>query len=575
MSITPTVSGSSIRMGVKGALYARVSSDQQATEQTIDSQLAKLREQIAADGTMLDEAFVFIDDGVSGKTLARPSLEKLRDAAYAGQFQKLYVHSPDRLARKYAYQVLLVDELREHGIDIIFINHAIGQSPEEEMLLQMQGMFAEYERAKIMERSRRGKRHAACCGSVSVLSAAPFGYRYLAKHEGEEATYVVDPEQATAVRQMFEWVGRDRLSINEVCRRLEKQGTRNSHGKIAWSRSSVWNLLKNPAFCGRALYGKTRVDEARPSVRPSRGRSQVRGRENSRYSTSTTDQIAISVPAIVDEALFSTVQDQLKTNQQVNRERCDGARHLLQGLVVCGCCGYAYYGMSVTRGETRYTYYRCAGTDAHRFGGKRVCQNTQVRIEPLDDAVWRDVQELLREPQLLRREYERRLQSTCEQGPRERTLRLQERDAQGTLSRLIDAYERGLLEPSDFEIRVKRVRERLKKLEVELGQLSAREAEKAHLKAALSCLDEFATRISSGLDEADWQTRRQIIRLLIEKILIEETHVRLVYRITFPLFLQMANSKEILPRFTQKERVLQLCLNRAGGSAFSRTHCHF
>src|SRR6056297_2750478 len=205
------------------AIYARVSSDAQAQEQTIASQVADLRRQVDQDGVTLHDTNCFLDDGVSGSTLHRPALERLRDAAYVGSFQKLYVHSPDRLARKYAYQVLLVDELQKHGIEIVFLNRAIGASPEEDLLLQMQGMFAEYERAKIMERSRRGKRHAATRGSVNVLSAAPFGYRYISRSEGDgQASYEIQEEQAAIVRQVFEWVGRDRLSIGEVTRRLTK-----------------------------------------------------------------------------------------------------------------------------------------------------------------------------------------------------------------------------------------------------------------------------------------------------------------------------------------------------------------
>ncbi len=114
----------------------------------------------------------------------RPALERLRDAAYVGGVQKLYIHSPDRLTRRYAWQVLLVDELQSHGVEIVFLNHTMGSSPEEDLLLQMQGMFAEYERAKILERSRRGKRHAARRGSVNVLSGAPYGYRYVTKRDG-------------------------------------------------------------------------------------------------------------------------------------------------------------------------------------------------------------------------------------------------------------------------------------------------------------------------------------------------------------------------------------------------------
>ena len=240
------------------AIYARVSSEQQAQEQTIASQVAALRERVSADGCSLDEELCFIDDGISGTTLQRPALERLRDQAYAGAFQKLYVHSPDRLARRYAYQVLLVEELRRHAVEIVFLNRAIGVSPEEDLLLQMQGMFAEYERAKILERSRRGKRHAAQRGLVNVLSGAPYGYRYITKHAGGgSAAYEIVPEQAAIVRQIFDWVGRDRLSIGEVARRLKRQGTPSSTGKVWWDRTSVWGMLKNPAYMGHAAFGKT------------------------------------------------------------------------------------------------------------------------------------------------------------------------------------------------------------------------------------------------------------------------------------------------------------------------------
>lgn len=139
------------------AIYARVSSDQQAQQQTIESQLSALRERVRGDGHELSEPLCYVDDGVSGATLARPALEKLRDTAYLGGIDTLYVHSPDRLARKYAWQVLLVDELRSCGVEIVFLNRTLGVSPEEDLLLQMQGMFAEYERAKILEHSRRGR----------------------------------------------------------------------------------------------------------------------------------------------------------------------------------------------------------------------------------------------------------------------------------------------------------------------------------------------------------------------------------------------------------------------------------
>ena len=146
---------------LRPALYARVSSQQQAEANTIASQVEALRARIGEDGLRLDAEFCFQDEGHSGATLLRPALERLRDQAAAGVLDRLYIHSPDRLARSYAYQVLLLEEFRRCGVEVVFLNRPIGRSPEEDLLLQVQGMMAEYERAKIAERSRRGKRHAA------------------------------------------------------------------------------------------------------------------------------------------------------------------------------------------------------------------------------------------------------------------------------------------------------------------------------------------------------------------------------------------------------------------------------
>src|SRR3954462_5041451 len=230
------------------ALYARVSSDQQTEQGTIASQVAALEARILQDGLHLEPDHRFIDAGHSGATLIRPALEHLRDAVAAATVERVYVHSPDRLARRYAYQVLLIDEFRRLGVEIVFLNRAIGTSAEDDLLLQVQGMVAEYERAKLLERSRRGKRHAARMGAVSVLCGAPYGYRYVSKPEGSGAArYEIATEEAQVVRRIFDWVGRDRLSIGEVWRRLQRQGFPTRSGKPAWDRTTVWGLLKNPA----------------------------------------------------------------------------------------------------------------------------------------------------------------------------------------------------------------------------------------------------------------------------------------------------------------------------------------
>jgi site-specific DNA recombinase len=222
------------------ALYARVSSTQQADAGTIESQLSALRERVALEGFALPPSLEFVDDGYSGGSFLRPALERLRDTIYAGVIDRLYVLAPDRLARKYAYQVLLLEEFQQAKVEVVFLNRPSGQSAEDELLLQVQGMMAEYERAKILERTRRGKRYAASQGSVNVLSGAPYGYRYVTKHQGGgQARYELIAEQAQVVRQVFEWVAQERIPIEEVCRRLERNGAVTRTGKTVWNRSSV------------------------------------------------------------------------------------------------------------------------------------------------------------------------------------------------------------------------------------------------------------------------------------------------------------------------------------------------
>ena len=535
---------------VRAAIYARVSSDQQAQEQTIESQVSALREQLIRDGHAVDEELCFLDDGVSGSTLMRPGLERLRDTAYVSSFQKLYVHSPDRLSRRYAYQVLLVDELKKLGIDVVFLNRAIGVSPEEDLLLQMQGMFAEYERAKIMERSRRGKRHKASRGSVSVLSGAPYGYRYITRHDGGgEAAYEIHEEHAAIVKRIFEWVGRDRISIGEVSRRLKSEGIPSARGKPWWDRASVWGILKNPAYSGSAAFGKTRVGTRRSQVRPQRGHSKAPRRTGSTYDTNPDEQIGIAVPAIVSEDLFVAVQEQLTENRLRGRERKRGARYLLQGLVECQCCGYAFYGKKVSRssakGKVPYAYYRCVGTDAYRFGGKRVCENTPVRTDKLNAAVWNDACELLRNPKLLRQEYKRRLESPCDSAGEE-SIRKQLTSAQRTVSRLIDAYADGVLKRDEFDSRIERARKRQSDLEERLTAQQSQTREQTSLREALECLDSFTRTVRDNLDHADWTMRREILRTLIERVLIEPNQIRIVYRINFPLFVKNRQSEKVL-----------------------------
>jgi site-specific DNA recombinase len=518
------------------ALYARVSSEQQADAGTIRSQVSSLLEKIAADGVSLPTTELqFVDEGYSGATLIRPALERLRDGIFNGAVDCVYVHSPDRLARKYAYQILLMDEFQKGGAKIVFLNRKIGDTPEDDLLLQVQGMMAEYERAKILERSRRGKLQSAKRGSVNVLGGAPYGYHYIGKHDGNgDARYEIIFEEARIVQQVFEWIGRDRLSIGEVKRRLDEAGAKTRSGKTFWDRSVIWAMLKNTAYIGKAAFGKTKLGDKRSRLRPQKNSSDRPRQSYSTYDVPQEQWIFIPVPPLVSQELFDAVHEQLSENRLRNREHYRGATHLLQGLICCKSCGYAFYGKPVSnksaKGKTRtYAYYRCIGTDAYRFGGKRICENKQVRTDLVDDLVWKQVAELLHDPRRLEKEYNRRLTK----GPKEAPERLEadRKILQNKISRMIDSYADGLISKEEFEPRVKRNKAQLAKLNEQCKILAEQENNSRQLQLLIVRLDEFAAKLKGKIDKLDWETKRQIIRSLVKSVEVDHERVNVVFRV--------------------------------------------
>jgi site-specific DNA recombinase len=241
------------------AIYTRVSSEQQREQHTIASQTAALIEFATPRELEVPKAWIFEDEGYSGSTLERPGLERVRDLAAEGQIQAVLVYAPDRLSRKYAYQVLLIEELARHGVETIFLNAPQRATAEDQLLVQFQGMIAEYERAQILERSRRGKRHRARAGEISVLSGAPYGYRYVRKSDDAPASYAVIEAEAQVVQQVYDLYTVSGLSIGAITRWLNAEGIATRKAGACWERSTVWAMLRNPAYRGYAGFGKTRV----------------------------------------------------------------------------------------------------------------------------------------------------------------------------------------------------------------------------------------------------------------------------------------------------------------------------
>ena len=527
----------SVTKEIRAALYARVSSEQQASAHTVESQLAALSERARADGVPIPLERQFVDDGHSGATLVRPALDQLRDLVLAGVIDRIYVHSPDRLARNYAYQVLLVDEWRRAGIDIVFLNRPLGQSPEDDLLLQVQGIVAEYERAKIMERSRRGKKHAAERGSLNVMSGAPFGYRYITVRDGGgQAHFEVIPGEARVVRQIFAWVGRDRCSLAEVCRRLQQAGEVTKSGKRVWSHQTVWHILQNPAYQGQAAFGKTRMEPRtqKGRLRPSRGQPAEPRTGRVASTTDRKEWVFVPVPALVKQSLFQAAHEQLHENRKRARQGLRRPGYLLQGLTCCALCGYAYYGKTTHQrglgGRFKdFRYYRCSGTDGYRFGGERVCSNPQVRGDLLEAAVWSQICELLNNPRSLEREHQQTMESGIE-SPEIDKLKAQLLKLQSGLGRLVDGYAEGLIDKAQFTSRISRTKDRIEEIEKRIDATSDHLNRRQQLQLLSSRLEELARHLGHHLEDTEWNSRREVIRALVQRIEIGPSAVTIVPR---------------------------------------------
>ena len=400
------------------AIYARVSGEQQAKEDTIASQLEAVTRRIATDALECDPELRFVDDGYSGTILARPGLERLRDQAAAGAIDRLYMLDPDRLSRKYAYQVLILEELARCGVEVVFLRNPVGRGPEEDLLLQVQGMIAEYERAKIMERCRRGKQHAARRGSVNVLSGAPYGYRYIGKHEGGgEARYQVLAEEARVVRKIFEWVGQERCSIGEVCRRLKARGRPDADRQTGLGPLDGLGDPQEPRLQGdggvrQDALGRVQAAASPPAARPPRAAQAagltgryIIGRSNPHRCPRAGERGPLRGGP-------GSTRGEPATPSRPARRRPVPAPGpgRLQAVRLRLLRQADEPGLGQGQGRVPYAYYRCTGSDAYRFGGQRLCWNKQIRTDMLDAAVWDDVRGLLSEPERVRGEYERRLQ---------------------------------------------------------------------------------------------------------------------------------------------------------------------
>jgi len=519
------------------AIYARVSSEQQREEKTIASQTASLIEFAKSHDLEVPGEWVFEDEGYSGATLERPGLERIRDLAAEGQIQVVLAYSPDRLSRKYAYQILLIEEFARHGVETVFVKSPPGGSAEDQLLVQFQGMIAEYERAQILERSRRGKRHRAHAGEISVMSGAPYGYRYIRKTDEAPAAYLVQEAEARVVQRVYQMYTVEGLSIGEITRQLNTERIPTRKASARWERSTVWALLRNPAYRGVACFGKTRIAARMRVMRPQRRRGVTMPSATASHERPREEWIEIPVPALVTEESFARAQELLYQNKIRSRRRTI-APSVVQGLVSCAKCGYAFSRTSTQTSARKIHYYKCIGSESWRKLGGPVCDNGRfVRQELLDQIVWAEVIRLLEEPALIQQELDRRLAAARSSDPtrkREQSLERGLTHVGKGIERLLNAYQEGLLSLEQLRERMPTLRQRQQTLRTELQAIADQTNDRAAYMRLAETLTAFLARLRSAAETLSVLERQRIVRLLVKEVLVGEDTITIRHSIPMP-----------------------------------------
>jgi len=369
------------------AVYVRVSTLRQQQAQTIEQQLERLQAHIAAQGWSLADEHIFRDDGYSGAQLNRPGLDSLRDRAAMAEFELVLLTSPDRLARKYVHQALILEELERHGCRVEFLDRPMSDDPHDQLVLQIRGAVAEYERTLIADRMRRGRLMKLRAGQLLPWTKAPYGYILDAERPRDPTRVRVNEVEAAIVRQIFAWYTdlEEKMSLYATAKRLSSDdGVPTPSGGQRWNVASIREILKNPAYTGTAYAQRTQTVPARQR----KSALLSVGPGVSHRPRPQEEWIPIPVPAIISQEQFDQAQARLAFNQQIARRNNTQHHYLLRGLVSCGQCRLRCIGRSCSPG---YSYYVCCGkTDALRISQGERCLSRYAPADALDESVWQD-----------------------------------------------------------------------------------------------------------------------------------------------------------------------------------------
>jgi len=511
------------------AIYVRVSTQRQAQSQTIDQQLARLRSYLEGRGWMLPPENIFKDDGFSGARLGRPGLDQLRDKVRRSEVDVVLMTAPDRLARKYVHQVLLLEELEGAGCTVEFVDRPMSQDPHDQLLLQIRGAVAEYERSLITERMRRGRLMKLQAGALLPWSKTPFGYRADPLHPRDPAGIRIEEAEAAVGASIFAWYLADGTTLREVGLRLQAHGFATPGGEKQWAISTIKGLLTNPVYTG-VVYGcRMRARE----VRRRRSPLQVRqgGEQKSVEILPREQWVEVArIPALVTQRESDLVQAKLGQNKQFASRNNKAHAYLLRALVSCGKCQLACLGRTCVSG---HSYYRCQGKRDRLYSARAErCESRLVPVTQLDELVWADLCEVILHPEMIARALERahagnwlpqQLQSRLQ------TLRKGQASLQQQVERLTEAYMSGVIELGEYQRRRGEVEQKIGALVSQEQQVMAQVDRQQEVAELASTIEEFCQRVEKGLAEARFEEKRELVELLIDRVVVTDEEVEIRY----------------------------------------------
>jgi site-specific DNA recombinase len=513
---------------MKVAVYVRVSTLRQQQAQTIEQQLERLLTHIAAQGWHLAEEHIFRDDGYSGAKLNRPGLDSLRDRAAMAEFEMVLITAPDRLARKYVHQILILEELEGHGCRVEFLDRPMSDDPHDQLVLQIRGAVAEYERSLIADRMRRGRLNKLRAGQLLPWTKAPYGYILDVERPRDPARLQVNEVEAAVVRQLFGWYTdtEQRMSLYAVAKRLSDDGLLTPSGGQRWNVATIRGILKNPAYTGTTYANRSRTvpaQQRKSALLPVGPGVSHRPRPKEEW-------IPIPVPAIVSQEQFDQAQARLALNRQLARRNNTQHEYLLRGLVSCGQCKLSHTGRS---SPPDYSYYVCQGkTDALRASQDKRCQSRYAPAEALDELVWQDLCHLMTHTELITQALERAQSGEWlpqQLQARRKTLKQALAQLARQDERLVEAYLAEVIALPELERKRQEIAQKHQALQSQLRQLEAQVEKRVEVTAIAASVETFCQRIQQGLAQATFAQRRQLVELLIDRVIVDDDQVEIRY----------------------------------------------